>query len=250
MLLKESLTRNRTVLLKECNDCDLELLKKKAKKEAVSTILSKQISELKDLFNRKTIEKKENSMFKHEFLKKMREYGINLEDYQIVIDEYVPVSYFLGVCKGKNKWIIYEVGDRNNVDIMYEESSKNKIFEEFYQEVLERLHSLGYVTMHISKQVIQTPKKYVCNFLQKKYRISKFDAEDIWNDLKYDFHVLNEVKLQLFDLFKGRSRTSFERFEEWITKKVEVQIWIKKKSWTYVVNLDGYLIGRKKYERK
>lgn len=36
-------------------------------------------------------------MFKHEFLKKMREYGINLEDYQIVIDEYVPVSYFLGV---------------------------------------------------------------------------------------------------------------------------------------------------------
>lgn len=133
-------------------------------------------------------------MFKHEFLKKMREYGINLEDYQIVIDEYVPVSYFLGVCKGKNKWIIYEVGDRDNVDIMYEESSKNKIFEEFYQEVLERLHSLGYVTMHISKQVIQTPKKYVCNFLQKKYNISKSDAKDIWNDLKYDFHVLNEVK--------------------------------------------------------
>ena len=35
-------------------------------------------------------------MFKHEFLKKMDEYGINLEDYQIVIDKYVPVSYFLG----------------------------------------------------------------------------------------------------------------------------------------------------------
>lgn len=133
-------------------------------------------------------------MFKHEFLKKMDEYGINLVDYQIVIDEYVPVSYFLGVCKGKNKWIIYEVGDRNNVDIMYEESSKNKIFDEFYQEVLERLHSLGYVTINISKQVIQTPKSYVCDFLQKKYNISKFDVNDIWNDLKYDFHVLNEVK--------------------------------------------------------
>ena len=36
-------------------------------------------------------------MTKHEFLEKMDEYGINLEDYQIVIDEYVPVSYFLGV---------------------------------------------------------------------------------------------------------------------------------------------------------
>ena len=133
-------------------------------------------------------------MTKHEFLEKMDEYGINLEDYQIVIDEYVPVSYYLGIYRKGKEWIIYEVGDRNNVDIMYEELSENKIFEEFYQEVLERLHSLGYVTMHVSKQVIQTSEEYVCNFLQKKYSISKFDAKDIWNDLKYDFHVLNEVK--------------------------------------------------------
>lgn len=42
-------------------------------------------------------------MTTNEFLKKMDEYGINLKDYQIVIDEYVPVSYFLGVCKEKNK---------------------------------------------------------------------------------------------------------------------------------------------------
>lgn len=133
-------------------------------------------------------------MTKNEFLKKMEEYGIKLEDYQIVIDEYKPVSYFLGVDKRKDAWIIYEVGDRNNVDIMYEELSESKIFDEFYQEVLERLHNLGYVTANISKQVIQTSEEYVCNFLQKKYSISKFDAKDIWNDLKYDFRVLNEVK--------------------------------------------------------
>ena len=133
-------------------------------------------------------------MTKNEFLEKMSAYGIKLEDYQIVIDEYRPISYFLGLYKKDKEWLIYEVEDRNNVDIMYEELSENKIFEEFYQEVLERLHSLGYVTMHISKRVIQTSKKYVCNFLQKKYNISKFDAKDIWNDLKYDFHVLNEVK--------------------------------------------------------
>lgn len=133
-------------------------------------------------------------MTKNEFLKKMKEYGIKLEDYQIIIDEYRPVSYFLGVYKRKGAWIIYEVGDRNNVDIMYEELSENKIFDEFYQEVLERLHSLGYVTVNISKQVIQTSTEYVCDFLQKKYSISKFDAKDLWNDLKYDFHVLNEVK--------------------------------------------------------
>ena len=133
-------------------------------------------------------------MTKNEFLKKMEEYGIKLEDYQIVIDEYKPVSYFLGIYKRKDTWIIYKVGDKNNVDIMYEELSENKIFDEFYQEVLERLHNLGYVTANISNQVIQTSEEYVCNFLQKKYSISKFDAKDIWNDLKYDFRVLNEVK--------------------------------------------------------
>ena len=133
-------------------------------------------------------------MTKNEFLEKMHEYGIKLEDYQIIIDEYRPISYFLGLYKKDKEWLIYEVEDRNNVDIMYEELSENKIFDEFYQEVLERLHSLGYVTINISKQVIQTSEEYVCNFLQKKYSISKFDAKDIWNDLKYDFHVLNEVK--------------------------------------------------------
>ena len=136
-------------------------------------------------------------MLKNEFLKRMDAYGIDLDAYQIVVDSYSPVSYVLGVCKNGNKWIIYEVGDRNSVDVMYEETSESAIFDEFYQEVLERLHTLGYVTEYISKQVIQTPKSYVCDFLKKKYRnydISESDIEDMWKYLLYDFHVLNEVK--------------------------------------------------------
>lgn len=36
-------------------------------------------------------------MTKNGFLEKMNAYGIKLEDYQIVIDEYRPISYYLGL---------------------------------------------------------------------------------------------------------------------------------------------------------
>ena len=38
-------------------------------------------------------------MIKNEFLEKMEEYGIKLGKYQIIVDEYMPISYFLGVYK-------------------------------------------------------------------------------------------------------------------------------------------------------
>lgn len=45
-------------------------------------------------------------MTTNEFLEKMHEYGIKLGKYQIIIDEYMPISYFLGVYKRKDMWII------------------------------------------------------------------------------------------------------------------------------------------------
>lgn len=53
---------------------------------------------------------------------------------------------------------------------------------------------MGFLNKSITPKVIETSKAYVCNFLQKKYNISKSDAEDTWNYLKWDFHILNELK--------------------------------------------------------
>ena len=53
---------------------------------------------------------------------------------------------------------------------------------------------MGFINRSINKKIIQIPKSYVCNSLQKKYDISQNDAEDAWNYLMYDFHILNEVK--------------------------------------------------------
>ena len=133
-------------------------------------------------------------MTKEEFLKKMEEYGIKLGKYQIIVDEYMPISYFLGIYKRNEKWLIYEVGERNQVSFLYEENTEDKIFDDFYQAIFGRLGMMGFLNKSITPNVIETSKAYVCNFLQKKYNISKSDAKDTWNYLLYDFHVLNEVK--------------------------------------------------------
>ena len=133
-------------------------------------------------------------MTKNEFLEKMHEYGIKLGKYQIIIDEYMPISYFLGVYKKNKKWLIYEVGERNQVSFLYKEKTEDKVFDDFYQATFGRLGMMGFFNKSITPKVIETSKAYVCNFLQKKYNISKSDAEDTWKYLLYDFHVLNEVK--------------------------------------------------------
>ena len=133
-------------------------------------------------------------MTKNEFLEKMHEYGIKLGKYQIIVDEYMPISYYLGVYKKNRKWLIYEVGERDQVFFLYEETSEEKIFDEFYQKVFSRLELMGIMNENIDQKTIETSKAYVCNFLQKKYNISKSNAEDTWNYLMHDFRVLNEVK--------------------------------------------------------
>lgn len=124
----------------------------------------------------------------------MDEYGINLKKYQILVDEYAPVSYYLGIYRKGREWIIYDVKDRNQVMVLHKGNSENEVYDEFYNAVFVRLNIMGFINNGIDKQVIQTSKRYVCDFLQKKYNISKSDAEDTWNYLLYDFHVLNEVK--------------------------------------------------------
>ena len=133
-------------------------------------------------------------MTENDFLEKMEEYGIKLGKYQIIVDDLMPISYFLGVYKRNEKWLIYEVGERNQVSFLYEENTEDKIFDDFYQATFGRLGMMGFFNKSITPKVIETPKAYVCNFLQKKYNISKLDAEDTWNYLMYDFHILNEVK--------------------------------------------------------
>ena len=132
-------------------------------------------------------------MTKEEFYKKLQEYGINLDAYQIAIGYKTDEMYYRGIYKDNGKWVAYRVGDRNRVSTSYKENEKDA-YQYIYNALLVDIRRAGLVNQSITEDVIQTSKAYVCNFLQKKYNISKSDAEDTWNYLLYDFRVLNEVK--------------------------------------------------------
>lgn len=133
-------------------------------------------------------------MTKNEFLKKMREYGINLSLFQIALGYKTNVMYYSGIFEKENgKWVFYKVGDRNTFSVLYTGTEENA-FQKLYDDLFGQMDLEGYITKSISDKVIETSYHYVCDFLQKKYNISKSEAENIWKYLSYDFNVLNEVK--------------------------------------------------------
>ena len=91
-------------------------------------------------------------MFKKEFLDKMDEYGINLKKYQILVDEYAPVSYYLGIYRKGEEWVIYDVKDRNQVIVLHRGNDENEVYDEFYDTVFVRLNIMGFINNGIGKK--------------------------------------------------------------------------------------------------
>ena len=133
-------------------------------------------------------------MTEKEFWQKIKNYGINLNLFQIAFGHKTDEMYYSGIFEDKNgKWNFYKVEDRNLVSVRYK-GNKDTAINYLYNSLLAQIWEHGYNSQYITNDVIQTPKFVVCNFLQKKYSISKSEAENIWNYLMRDFDVLNEVK--------------------------------------------------------
>lgn len=59
-------------------------------------------------------------MNKEEFYKRIDDYGMNLSLYQIAFGYKTDKMYYAGIYKKGDKWIVYQVGERNEVVILYE----------------------------------------------------------------------------------------------------------------------------------
>lgn len=133
-------------------------------------------------------------MTEKEFWQKIKNYGINLNLFQIAFGYKTYEMYYAGIFEDENgKWNFYKIGDCNYLDVCYT-GTKEVAIDKLYNNLLAQMWEHGYNSQYITNDVIQTPKFVVCNFLQKKYNISKSEAENIWNYLMRDFRVLNEVK--------------------------------------------------------
>lgn len=132
-------------------------------------------------------------MTKEEFLEKIHSYGINLNLYSIAMGYRTDRMYYSGIYQDNGKWIVYQVGDQNRVVILYE-GTEEEAYEELYDILFVLIRSEGYINQSITKNVIQTSEANVCRFLKDKYVTNKIIINDTWNYLKWDFHVLNELK--------------------------------------------------------
>ena len=95
---------------------------------------------------------RKREMTKEEFLNRVKKYGIELNrgDLQMIVGSYVPVSYYLGIYKKGDTWIIYETFDRNQVVGLYRYQDENKAFDQFYDLLMTRLLLAGYINNVIS----------------------------------------------------------------------------------------------------
>lgn len=139
---------------------------------------------------------RKREMTKEEFLNRVKKYGIELNrgDLQMIVGSYVPVSYYLGIYKKGDTWIIYETFDRNQVVGLYRYQDENKAFDQFYDLLMTRLLLAGYINNVISRHTIEVPKTAIYQYFHNKGGILKIDFEKAWTELIFDLHVLNELK--------------------------------------------------------
>lgn len=135
-------------------------------------------------------------MNKEEFLNRVKDYGIELNrwDLQMIVGSYVPVSYYLGIYKKDDTWIIYETFDRNQVVGLYRYQDENKAFDQFYDLLMTRLLLAGYINNVISRHTIEVPKTVIYQYFHDKGDMLKIDFEKAWLELIFNLHVLNELK--------------------------------------------------------
>ena len=121
---------------------------------------------------------RQRKMTKEEFLKKIDSYGINLNLYSIVMGYRTDRMYYSGIYQDNGKWVVYQVGDQNQVVVLYK-GREEEAYEEIYDILFVLIRSKGYINQSITKNVIQTSETNACRFLEDKYDTNKIRTNDM-----------------------------------------------------------------------
>lgn len=132
-------------------------------------------------------------MTQKEFFNRIEDMGIDLKALYIIIDRCTGRSGAHGVYEKDGLWIYYYADDRNHID---EEiiGTEEKAFDKMFQDVFLDLDLEEYIHRPITEDIVKIDKQTVCQFICKTYSMSEQKANDMWNNLKWDMHVLFEFK--------------------------------------------------------
>ncbi len=77
-------------------------------------------------------------MTKEELLNYVKENNIDLKKHKIFIGSRSNIPYSMGCYEDGGKWLIYEVGERQNISVI-KEGSEEEIFKHFYYKIRGRV---------------------------------------------------------------------------------------------------------------
>ena len=132
-------------------------------------------------------------MKQQEFFGLIDQYGITLNRLSIVIGEKSGLGGDHGIYEKDGKWFFYSADERNHIDETLLESEE-KAFEEIFEYVFYELDTRCYLNKNINEEIVKIKKDIICQFIRENYSMSEQQANDAWEYLKKDMHVLFEFK--------------------------------------------------------
>lgn len=132
-------------------------------------------------------------MKQKEFFQLIDQYGISLNRLSIIIGKKSGWEGDHGIYEKNGKWFFYSADERNNID-EFLVGNEEEAFSKMFLYVFTDLNTQHYLTKIISAEVVKIPKEIVCDFICNTYSMSEQLANEAWEYLKQDMHVLFEFK--------------------------------------------------------
>ena len=132
-------------------------------------------------------------MKRQEFFELIDQYGISLSKLSIKVGKISGWEGDHGIYEEDGNWFYYSADERNNIDktpLESEEIALDKIFRTVFVD----LDTKRYLTLSIDEEIVKIKKDTICKFIRENYSMSEQQANDAWEYLKQDMHVLFEFK--------------------------------------------------------
>ena len=132
-------------------------------------------------------------MKQQEFFELIDQYGISLSELFIRIGKISGWEGDHGIYEKDGKWFYYSADGRNHIDKTPLENEEIA-FDKMFRVVFADLDTECYFTSSIDKKIVKMKKDTICQFIRETYSMSEQQANDAWEYLKKDMHVLFEFK--------------------------------------------------------
>lgn len=132
-------------------------------------------------------------MTKEDFVNRINNIGIILEDFGAYLGILSKKQYSIGVFCDNGEWVVYSVDERNNVFESFR-GDEDTAFEKFYRKLFVRIDEQNYINESVTKDIIKLTQRDLFDFLKRKYSMEEWELKETWDYLLQDFKTLNEMK--------------------------------------------------------